>query len=300
MIAIQRLMRLHKLMAPAGEGGGGGGGGASGDDKGGEGDGGKTGDDNSGGEKDDDDKSGEGGGDGKGKPSDAEAKLLKDVMKHKNRAAAADAELQRIKGELAKFEGIDPVKVRALLDAQAEEERKKAEAKGDYERLTRQMADAHAADKKKIMDELEAKNAAVGALNAQIAELTVGNAFGASKFLSEDLNLSVNKARVIYGSHFEFKDGKVVGHDKPAGASDRAPLVDASGEPLSFDEALKKIVDADPDKDSLLKSKMRPGAGSSTTPKGSKQDKSGDQKPRTAVEKIQAGLKELAKKQNGR
>lgn len=236
----------------------------------------------------------------KGKPTDAEAKLLKDLMKQKETAAAAQAEVNRLKAEVAKFDGIDPVKVRELLEAQAEAERKKAEAAGDYDRLKKQMADAHAAEKKKIADDLEATRGTVGQLNAQIAELTVGQAFASSKFVAEDLTLTVTKARVVYGSHFEFKDGKVVGYDKPSGASERTMLVNATGEPLVFEEALKKLVDADPDKDSLLKSKIKSGAGSSTAPKGAGKVKSGEEKPISSVEKIQRGLAALAKKQSGR
>jgi hypothetical protein len=54
----------------------------------------------------------------------------------------------------------------------------------------------------------------------------------------------------------------VVAYDKPAGATDRTVLVDGSGNPLSFDKAIERIVDADPDRDTLRKSKMRAGAGS--------------------------------------
>jgi hypothetical protein len=54
-------------------------------------------------------------------------------------------------------------------------------------------------------------------------------------------------------------------YDKPAGAKDRAPLVDAKGDPLPFDAAIAKLVDADEDRDSMKKSKMKPGSGSTTT-----------------------------------
>ena len=79
--------------------------------------------------------------------------------------------------------------------------------------------------------------------------------------------MPVSKARVLYGTHFEFKDGAIVAYDKPAGSAERNILVDAKGDPLSFEAAIKKIVEADPDKDQLLKSKIKPGAGSKTTSK---------------------------------
>lgn len=103
-----------------------------------------------------------------------------------------------------------------------------------------------------------------------ISELTVGSAFAQSQFIRDELALTPSKTRVVYGNHFEFVDGKVVAFDKPAGAANRTPLVDAQGEPLAFEAALKKIVDADPDRDQLLRSKMKQGAASTTDPKATK------------------------------
>ena len=59
-------------------------------------------------------------------------------------------------------------------------------------------------------------------------------------------------------------DGQVVAFDKPRGAQNRTQLVDASGEALGFEAALKKIVDGDPDRDSIVRSKAKQGADSKT------------------------------------
>lgn len=292
MTRIQRLMRLHRLMNKAGEHGSDAGGGnadgegGSGDGKG-EGEGGKgAGDGNA---------DGEGSGEGvKPKPSDAEAKLLRDVMKQKTKATELETELTRVNAALKQFEGIDPAKVRALLAEQEELETKKLEAKGEYDRLTRQMAERHAAEKNELTQRLDTATQGTVALQRQIADLTVGSAFSQSKFVQDDLTLTPNKARVIYGSHFEFKDGQVIGFDKPAGASERTMLVDASGTALSFESALQKIIEADPDKDHLIRSKMKPGAGSGTIPKGTKKVDGNGPKP-TSIDRIANGLKELAK-----
>jgi hypothetical protein len=302
-------MKLHRLHAPvgaegsdlpggtaggegsgSGEGGGEGSGEGSGDNKDEGGEGAGTGGD----------KQGDGQGSGSGSaPSDADAKLLKDLMKHKNKAKELEAALSQVNEKLKSFEGIDPVKMRELLKQQEEAERKAAESRGEYDRLVKQMGERHAEEKARLEQQLKDMSGMGNTLMQQIADLTVGNSFGTSKFVAEDLTLTATKARVIYGSHFEFKDGQVVGYDKPAGASDRTVLVDAQGEPLAFDEALRKLVEADPDKDQLIRTKAKPGAGSVPAGKTAKKaiDDAAASKQRnlTPAEKIAAGLKALAK-----
>jgi hypothetical protein len=230
-----------------------------------------------------------------GKPSDSEAKLLKDVMKQKARAQELEAQLSQVTEKLKPFEGLDAVQIKAMLDEQAEAERKRLEKAGDYDRLTKQMAERHAQEKTVLEQAAAEESRAKAALQGQIAELTVGNSFASSKFVQDDLTLTVNKARVVYGAHFEYKDGQVVGFDKPVGAKDRTVLVNASGDPLNFDAALRQIVDADPDRDALIRSKMKSGAASSTSVKGAK--KAGEQQEAqlSSVDRIAAGLKALAK-----
>jgi hypothetical protein len=199
------------------------------------------------------------------KPSDAEAKLLKEVMEKK-------AEAKRLKDALAAFGDLDPVRAKELLDGEVKREaaRKKAELttleqKGEFERVKTMMAEEH----KKMLD--AATNAAKSTADAltaalsKIDDLTVGAAFSASNFVKDELVLTAAKARALYGSHFALEDGVSVAYDKPAGAKERTKLVDASGEPLDFDAALAKIVESDPDRDTLKKSKLVPGAGSGTT-----------------------------------
>lgn len=289
MLRIQQLMKLHKLMNAAGDSGSDAGGGqapASTDAGSAGADAGKP-----------DAKAPEAGTEAQkasSKPSDAEAKLLKDVMKHKTRAQELEAALSQVNEKVKSFEGIDLEKVRTMLTEQEEAERKRLESKGDYDRLVKQMGERHSSEKSLIERQLEESNKVAGTLKQQIADLTIGSAFSSSKFVQEDLTLTPSKARVIYGSHFEFKDGKVVGYDKPTGASDRTVLVDSVGDSLSFEAAMLKIVEADADRDQLIRSKMKPGAGSTTTPKGSK-NVSTPPAHTSSVDRIAAGLKALAK-----
>lgn len=298
MNRIQRLMKLHKLLDKAGEGGSDTGGtGTTPGAEGGTGTSASTKEGGEGGEKSGDD--GKGTESGKAGMSDTDAKLLKELMAQKNRAKELAAELEGAKKRLSDFDGVDPAKARKLLADEEEAARKAAEARGEYDRLLAQMGERHQAEQAALNGRLSEAQTTVSALQKEIAELTVGSAFSGSAFVNSDLTLTATKARVIYGSHFEYKDGKVVGYDKPAGASDRTLLVSSTGEALSFDEALRALVEKDPDRDRLLRGKAKAGAGSATVTKGAKAatelaEKSAESKL-TGAAKIAAGLKKLAK-----
>lgn len=206
------------------------------------------------------------------KPSDESAKLLKEVMKHKDEAKA-------LKDQLKRFEGIDPEAVRTILAERETAERERAQAAeraeeerlkaaGDYEALRRKMADEHTKAIKE-RDEREAELAKkITGLQSTIGDLTVGRGFSDSQFVRDSLVLTPSKARVVYGSHFDVVDGKVVGYDKPKGAPDRAPLVRADGSHLSFEDALKAIVESDPEKEQILRSTTKAGTAIKNSPEG--------------------------------
>lgn len=294
-------MKLHKLLDKAGDGGSDTGGtGTTPGAEGGTNTPASSKEGGEGGEKSGDDGKGTESGDaGKAGMSDSDAKLLKELMAQKNRAKELAAELEGAKKRLSDFDGVDPAKARKLLADEEEAARKAAEARGEYDRLLAQMGERHQAEQAALNGRLSETQTTVSALQREIAELTVGSAFSGSAFVSSDLTLTATKARVIYGSHFEYKDGKVVGYDKPAGASDRTMLVSSTGEALSFDEALRALVEKDPDRDRLLRGKAKAGAGSATVTKGAKAatelaEKSAESKL-TGAAKIAAGLKKLAK-----
>ena len=288
MTRIQRLMKLHRLMDQAGEGG---------SDAGGTGTG--SGDGSSAGEGGEAGTGGAGEGTtttAKAKPSDGEARLLREVMAKKTALEAANVALAAANDRLKQFDGIDVATARQLLLDKEEQDRVAAEARGDYERLKTQMANSHATEKETLQGTINSSAEQIGALSKQIAELTVGSSFASSSFIPT-LIVPASKVRALFGSHFEFKDGNVVGYDKPASAADRAPLVDGAGNPLSFDAALKKIVDADPDKDDLYRSTVKAGSRSTTT-----KAKAAPEHDDTVVgiSRIALGLKNLAKQSSGK
>lgn len=223
--------------------------------------------------------------------TDKEAALLKDVMKHKEAAKAAKAAEAALRESIG---DLDLAEVRQILADKKAAETKALEERGEYERVKQSMAEQHKAEVAKLQQQIADLQGAKGESEKRINDLTVGTQFGQSEFVTGELVLPPAKARALYGDHFEIEDGKVVGYDKPRGEPNRTAIVDAYGQTVGFDEAMRKIIEADPEKDYLIKSKVKQGAGSNSTPKGQKIE--APQKALTGQEKIQAGLANLLSK----
>ena len=170
-----------------------------------------------------------------------------------------------MKEQLSKFEGINLDEVKELLNNKKDMENKKLEDQGQWDLLKKQMAEENSKLVKAHADKAVELQALADFQQQKIDKLTLGHSFSTSNFINNELTLSSEKTRIIYGSYFELEGDKVVAYDKPKGAQNRVQLVDASGEPLSFEDSLRKIIEADPDKERLIKSKVKAGSGSSTT-----------------------------------
>jgi len=283
--AIELLMQ-RGYWKSADEGGDGSSGGDAGDSgSGSDNEGGADkGDKGSDGASDSDDSDGDKSGGG---ISDKEAELLRDLMKKKEANKELKGKLSELETKLKSWDGLNPEEVRALVKEKQDAETAKLEAKGQFEKVKEQILDAH-------KKELQAKDDEIAALKAQldgsagtIEKLTVGHSFDNSKFIAEEMTLTPRKARVVFGSHFDIEEGRVVAYDKPRGESGRAQLVDGKGDPLGFEAALKKLVETDPDADTLIRSKAKPGAGSKTV-RDAAPDASSSK--RSGLERISAGL----------
>lgn len=221
------------------------------------------------------------------------AKLLKESMGRKDSLKSKDEEIAALK---AQFEGIDPDAARDAIKAAAEAakakkdaELKELESKGEYDKILAQVNEANDVKLAEKTKEIETRDSEIASLKATINKLTIGNSFGSSKFISDELVLTPAKVEALYGSHFDVEDGAMVAYDKPRGQEGRAKLVGDKGAPLDFEAAITKIVSADPDFERMQKSKLKPGAGSK---EGDGKDKSGNGTQLSGLDRIRAGLKD--------
>lgn len=218
------------------------------------------------------------------KPSDREAELLKEIMKKKTKLTELSDQLTQSQSQLEKYSSVDLERYQALIaneDAariaaeQAEQERLKAEGKIDellankqqeHQGILEQMRTQHAAELEAIKSEITDLDGSKSKLQQQIEQLTIGTAFGNSAFIREKLvsALTPERTKRLYGEHFDFEDGRVIGYDQPRGAAVRTKLVDKDGHPLGFEDAIARIIQTDADATSMLKSAALQGAGSNS------------------------------------
>lgn len=207
-------------------------------------------------------------------------------------------DLETARAEAAKFKGIDPEvakanakKVADAETAQRDAEKKAAEAEGNFEKLRQiQKEEQDAAlDAERTARSVAEERAA--AAEKAVSAMRVRTAFASSAFIATETILTGAKAERLYSDHVEDEDGQIVVYDKPSGEAKRAKVMDGKGNPLPFNEAIAKVIGADPDKDALLKSKMKPGGGSKTEDDKREQRGGGDRLSRLAagVAKLREG-----------
>jgi len=119
-----------------------------------------------------------------------------------------------------------------------------------------------------------------GALNTQLFNVTTGVKFATSP-VAKKLILPADIALATFGKSFR-PDGTAVD-----AAGNTILSMENPGKPAEFDEALTVLIDAYPNKDSIIRSEA--GGGGGHTPQGG----GGNEGSLTASEKISAGLKSL-------
>lgn len=210
----------------------------------------------------------------------AEAAKKKTATAEEAQAAleAANEELEALKAKLADFDGVDAAEARAnakkVAEAEAaaktaaaaakKAEKEKAQAENDIEKLTRIQKEEHDAAIAAVVAERDAARESATTAEDQLNRVRLENAFNGSKFIAEETILTGAKAQRLFSDYVEIEDGQPVVYDAPASDSKRAKVMDSKGNALPFNEAITKVINADPDKDSLLKSKTKPGAGTKT------------------------------------
>lgn len=206
---------------------------------------------------DDDDKGGDK--DGKPKPSDAEAKLLKDLMGHKSKAKELETQLTALKGALGDV-SVDDIKT--ILAERKENARKELEKRGEYDRILEQVKTEHAKELDTLKAELDSTKLLVSQKDETLVEMTVGRAFSESPFIREKSLIPPSIARKEFGTHVDLVDGVAVVYDKPRGSAERTPIVGADGKPKSFEDGIQALYASHPDGAGLIRAQGKPGAGS--------------------------------------
>jgi chemotaxis protein histidine kinase CheA len=245
-----------------------------------------------------------------------EAAAAAEAAKNKTKTAeeaqaaleAANEELEALRAKVKEFDGIDAAQARenAKKVADAEKaakeaaaaakkaEKERAQAENNVEALRKIQQEEHDAAIAAVVAERDAARQEAQTVASQLTRVRTENAFNGSKFINDETILTGAKAQRLFGDYVEVEDGQVVVYDAPAGEAKRAKIMDSKGNPLPFNDAIKKVIEADPDKDSLLKSKTKPGAGTKTVDGKSQEQAKGDR-----LSRLSQGLAKL-REQNAR
>lgn len=158
---------------------------------------------------------------------------------------------EKLEADLKLFEGIDPVAARDAIKKLGEVDLTKLVDAGKVDEVRAEVA-------KQYEVKLGESQAALNAALKRIDSMTIDNAFQSSTFISEKIAIPADIFRDSFGKYFQVKEGKIV-----ATGADGNVLYSPSnyGEPASFDEALKMIVEAHPRKDQLILAQPRNGTG---------------------------------------
>lgn len=166
------------------------------------------------------------------------------------RGEAADwrKKLRQAEGKLEAYQGIeDPDAAREALSqiGKLGDDHKAA--------LEAQKTTIQEGYKKQLGD----KDSEIESLRGQIFKFNVTDKFATSE-VAKSLVYTPHDAAKIFGSNFEFDDGVLVGKlDGKMIQSKERP-----GDPADFNEALQAMIDARPDKESILKASGMQGGGS--------------------------------------
>jgi hypothetical protein len=154
--------------------------------------------------------------------------------------------------------------------------------------VRQELTDERARIEKQYKQQLKEKEESLSSATSQINELVVGNKFLSSSFINENLILTPKMARKVFGDKF-----KVETHDNQAIAvgydENNEPIMSRSniGKYADFDEALKHLIDSDPDRDTYIKAETKKTKSEPQTPYSFQ---SANPSQMSSTDKIRAGL----------
>lgn len=169
-----------------------------------------------------------------------------------------------LEGKLKLLDGIDPDKYRQAVDSLSKIDQKKLIEAGDVDKLRREIEDSF---KGKYEPELNTAREELNKIKNQYNSEKLANAFNGSAYIRDNLAVPSDIARAAFGERFKVEDGKMIATDAQGNTiySRKNP-----GSPADFDEAIMQIIDAYPNRDSILKAANHQGTGGTNSGGGPK------------------------------
>lgn len=169
------------------------------------------------------------------------------------------SELDSLKAVIGDLNAED---LKGLIEEKKNSEIKELEDKKEYSRIVERMKTEHESVVSGLQNRIDELTQELSKRDSTIESVTVGRCFSESEFIQKDSVLPPSIARKEFGAYFDLVDGQVVGFDKPRGAEGRTMIVDATGEPKPFNDAIQELYKSHPDYKALVWDKRKAGAGS--------------------------------------
>jgi hypothetical protein len=154
---------------------------------------------------------------------------------------------------LKAFEGIDPEVARKAVDTVKRLDAKQLIDSGEVDKLKEEI-------KNQFTSQLTATQKEKEDLQNQINNMKIGSIFKDSSFVRESIAVPADMFEASFRNQFKINDkGEIEAYDK---SGNRIYSKEKSGEYASPEEALKILVEAHPQKDTIMKAHSASGSGS--------------------------------------
>ncbi|MCA3183912.1 MULTISPECIES: DUF6651 domain-containing protein [unclassified Cupriavidus] len=173
------------------------------------------------------------------------SRLNGEAKSHRERFEKAETALKA-------FDGLsDPAAAIAALETVKNLNDKKLVDAGEVQKVKDQAIQSVRAEFEPVVKERDA-------LKTQLFDEKIGGAFARSKFIGEKVAIPTDFVQATFGKHFTIEEGRIVAKDANG---NQLFSTTRHGEPANFEEALSMLVDAHPQRDSILKGSGASGSG---------------------------------------
>lgn len=153
--------------------------------------------------------------------------------------------------KLAAFEGIDPAKAREAFDKLSKIDQKKLIDSGEVDKVRAEIEKGYTGRVNELTDTVTKQQ-------STIDNMRLDAAFGSSKFVNEKIIVPRDMFQGAFAKHFKQEEGKLVPYDA---SGNKIYSKTRMGETADFDEALERLVENYPAKNSILKGVNANGSG---------------------------------------
>jgi len=173
---------------------------------------------------------------------DSIARLNSEAKTLREGKEAAEAKLKT-------FDGVDPVKAKEAVDKLAQIDQGQLIAAGKVDEVKQQITAQFTA-------QIAERDKALNDMKSQYDNTVIANVFAGSQFIRENIAVPVDMFEATFKNNFKIEDGKISAYDR---SGNRLMSKKNIGDYAEPDEAFSMLVEAHPQRDTILKASGNSG-----------------------------------------